>query len=154
VKNFWKYVSQSSPDSCWEWKGARNKLGYGILGRHADGKHTHWLAHRFHWHNEIGPIPEGMCVLHKCDNPPCVNLDHLFLGTRIDNSNDKVSKGRQFISAGVKNGRARLTEKDIPQIRILIGLGYKDNYIANLYNVADATIWQIRKGNNWKHVEE
>lgn len=75
---------------CIEWQGAKNDKGYGqvVLGK------ARVYAHRFFWEVENGPIPDGMQVLHKCDNPPCVNTAHHFLGTHLDNSRDKVAKGR------------------------------------------------------------
>ena len=72
---------------CWEWRGLRDKHGYGRKGPY---KTTHRLA--WEWAN--GPVPAGMCVLHRCDNPPCCNPDHLFLGTQADNLADMVAKGR------------------------------------------------------------
>jgi hypothetical protein len=72
---------------CIEWKGRTDKDGYGTIGSRR--------AHRVAWEQTFGPIPDGLQVLHKCDNPPCCNPDHLFLGTRTDNMNDKVRKGRQ-----------------------------------------------------------
>lgn len=79
------------PWSCWEWQGHRDDKGYGdvmFCGREQG-------AHRFAWESEFGHIPNGLYVLHKCDNPPCVRPDHLFLGTKADNSLDMVRKGRQ-----------------------------------------------------------
>lgn len=75
---------------CVIWPKATNACGYGILGR--DGKS--WLAHRWVWTQERGPIPEGMVVCHTCDVPACVNIDHLFLGTVRDNVRDMAAKGR------------------------------------------------------------
>ena len=78
-------------NDCIVWDRYVNDKGYGR--RHHNGKF--WLVHRLEWTLANGDIPEGMCVLHKCDNPPCINLDHLFLGTNVDNIADKVAKGRQ-----------------------------------------------------------
>lgn len=77
-------------DGCWVWSGRTNRQHYGTLGER--------LAHRISYEFYVGPIPEGLCVLHRCDNPPCVNPKHLFLGTRADNAEDRDRKGR-YVSA-------------------------------------------------------
>jgi hypothetical protein len=91
MKSFWDKVKIRSGIGCWEWQAYCNKDGYGQVGYQG----TVTGAHRVSWILENGPIPDGLCVLHKCDNPSCVRPDHLFLGTRVDNSDDKVAKGRQ-----------------------------------------------------------
>lgn len=82
---------------CIEWSGARNGVGptggYGVFGRGGQGRRLTY-AHRWAYALFHGAIPEGMCVLHHCDNPPCINPDHLFLGTKGDNNRDKTAKGR------------------------------------------------------------
>ena len=85
---FWSKVVKA--DGCWEWTAYRDPLGYGRLN--VDGVPV--LAHRLAYELEHGAIPDGMCILHRCDNPPCVNPDHLWLGTQADNSLDMASKGR------------------------------------------------------------
>jgi hypothetical protein len=88
---FWSKVDRSGgPDACWPWMAYRNRDGYGSF-RVDD--HTE-SAHRVAWVEENGPVPEGMDVLHHCDNPPCCNPRHLFLGTAADNARDSVAKGR------------------------------------------------------------
>jgi HNH endonuclease len=77
-------------NQCEEYPGYRNRRGYGVIGRHTGNK----LAHRVSYELHIGPIPEGMLVCHHCDNPPCINPKHLFLGTQKDNMGDCSSKGR------------------------------------------------------------
>lgn len=85
---FWRWVHRT--EFCWEWIGLKNPSGYGEF--RVDG--IHWLAHRYSWWLHRGPIPDGLCVLHRCDFPPCVNPDHLWLGTRTDNHADMIRKGR------------------------------------------------------------
>jgi len=75
---------------CMEWNGLRNRDGYGLAGTCSLPR----LAHRRAWALFVGPIPDGMCVLHRCDNPPCCNPGHLFLGTQTDNQRDRHAKGR------------------------------------------------------------
>jgi hypothetical protein len=75
---------------CEEWPAGRSDEGYGYVR----WENRQWQAHRLQWVLVNGPIPEGLCVLHRCDNPPCVNPDHLFLGTRRDNNADMVAKSR------------------------------------------------------------
>ena len=83
--DFWRNV-KFSKRGCWEWTGAKNACGYGIV--------KGGLAHRVAWGVEVGPIPSGMNVCHRCDNPACVTIDHMFLGTHIDNMYDMLAKGR------------------------------------------------------------
>lgn len=87
----------STPSGCWEWQGYRTPFGYGTIS--LPGKRTVY-AHRASWEVFRGAVPSGTCVLHSCDNPPCINPSHLFLGSRIDNNKDAVTKGRDAISKG------------------------------------------------------
>lgn len=86
---FWRKVIKG--DGCWEWSGARAPKGYGRL----QTPQGVTLAHRLSWEFEHGPVPVGLFVLHRCDNPPCVRIDHLFVGTAMDNTSDMIAKGRQ-----------------------------------------------------------
>lgn len=87
---FWRHVKKS--DGCWLWTASKTALGYGQLG--APERSSNYLAHRLSYEINVGPIPDRMCVLHRCDTPACVNPAHLFLGTKRDNSRDMEAKGR------------------------------------------------------------
>ncbi len=92
---FWTKVEKT--DTCWVWKGSRHKQGYGyfVIGSRVDGSRKIALAHRWIWEQINGPIPDGLNLLHTCDNPPCVNyVEHLYLGTQSDNMRDREARGR------------------------------------------------------------
>ena len=93
---------QAEPNSgCWLWAGRLNEHGYGTTTvTHRTGVYRSWYAHRVAWLLHRGPIPKGLCVLHRCDNRACVNPDHLWLGTRRDNQRDMVKKGRSMEGSG------------------------------------------------------
>lgn len=121
--------------------------GYGMIKSNG----VHQRAHRVAWEIENGPIPDGLLVCHRCDNRPCCNTNHLFLGTHQDNFDDMVAKGRGHI--GEKNGRARLTAASVRHIRTRLGLGFSQSGLAREYGVAPGTIHAIASGRNWAGVE-
>ncbi len=105
----WEQVHQC--DNCWTWVASTDKEGYGNF----KVKRKRCRAHIVSWEIHKGRIPAGMCVLHKCDNPPCIRPEHLFLGSVKDNSADMVTKGRS--TKGTRNPHAKLTEADVRNIR-------------------------------------
>ena len=132
---------------CWEWQLHRLFSGYGIMGVQLGGKK---YAHRAAYEEFIGPIPDGMFVCHRCDNPSCCNPDHLFLGTPQENMNDKVKKGRQ--ARGSMNGAAILTESDVAKIVEMLKSESTQSEIATLFRVGQQTISRINTGVLWSHV--
>lgn len=109
---------------CWEWQAGRQKDGYGVFWngeRRPSGSNIFMLAHRWSFEHHVGPIPDGMCVLHRCDNPPCVNPAHLFLGTQRANVQDCIAKGRH------RNGRQSLTDAEVALVRSLYSGHYGDS---------------------------
>jgi hypothetical protein len=145
------FIPKREKNTCWVWQGGRNGEGepYGRFGL-KQGKTVY--AHRYARELIHGPIPEGVCVLHKCDNPPCVNPDHLFLGTRADNNADKMMKGRFPVPKGELNGRSILTEQNVHKIRDLIKIGIPLKKIACRMQVAHNTIYDIATGRRWSHI--
>lgn len=146
-----------NPDTgCWEWIGYTDKGGYGRfrIGSSRNGDRNMATASRLSYEHHIGPIPDGMCVCHSCDNPACVNPDHLWLGTYQDNMDDMVAKGR-WKSHGFKGEqcpRAKLTEKDVLKIRKLVK-SMSNKQVAKMFGVHHSTISLIKLGKNWKHLE-
>lgn len=141
---------------CWEWKGRTDRYGYGLswessalTGVSRRGRRTG--AHRVAWMLFRGPIPNGLWVLHRCDNRRCVRPDHLFLGTVQDNNADRKAKGRA--PRGEERPDSKLTESDIREIRALNshGVGYKR--LAKQFCVSPRSIGNIVHRRKWAHVE-
>ena len=154
---FWDHVAKG--DGCWEWTGSR-RAGYG----RAIVNQKSVRAHRRAWVLTNGPIPDGLFVLHKCDNPPCVRPDHLFLGTQLDNRRDAVAKGRQASGAnhashlhpelrqGTNNGNAKLTEEIVREIRLMEMMRGDLSRMARRYSVSKTVIWKAYRGKSWRHI--
>ena len=131
---------------CWLWIGNSNGR-YGQI--RTDNKNV--SAHRLSWQLFKGDIPLGKQVLHRCDTPSCVNPEHLFLGTPSDNTRDSMKKGRYFRPYGERSGAAKLTEKQVEEIRGLIAAGIRQDEIAKQFGVNKSRITSIKKGTSWKH---
>lgn len=134
---------------CIEWMGYRSTANYGVVQSKVHGSIG---AHRVSLGIALGhPVPKGKHVLHRCDNPPCVNPDHLFIGTDQDNVDDMVAKGRH--SHGSAHPNCRLTEDQVREIRTRRATeGTYWKTLAADYNVSVATIQKILEGKMWKHV--
>jgi len=146
VRRFWSKVDKQDEDECWEWMAARTDEGYGAFSI----QRTSIVAHRFSWELMHGKLPEGMLVCHKCDNPPCVNPHHLFLGTQKRNMEDKVQKGRA--ARGSKIGNAVLKENDVIEIKRLLECGLGPTEIARMYKVSQGAIMCIKSKRNWSWI--
>ncbi len=133
-------------DGCWEFQGYCTPKGYGTLSRGAREEGV-VFAHRAAWEIANGSIPHGMNVLHKCDNPPCCNPAHLFLGTQAQNMADMVAKGRESYVRGEDNGMAKLTWEKAQAIRTD---PRPQREIAKEYGVHQMTISKVKRGETWK----
>lgn len=141
-------------DKCWEWTGALSE-GYGNfwIGRFGDANYVQWKGHRYAWTCANGRIPDGLCVLHKCDNRRCMNPEHLFLGTRNDNNQDKIRKGRQKVGVGERHWKARLRYADVKAIRHLyFAERCSQTAIAMFYGVSQAHVSRICLQESWKPI--
>lgn len=177
IARFWAKVDRTGgPDICWPWKTGTDGCGYGCFWLEDNNKR----AHRVAWLIMRGDDPRGLCVLHRCDNPPCCNPSHLFLGTTADNVADKCEKGRQpfgdrngsrlhperlvrgelhpsrihpeCLARGESNGMATLTTDDVRAIRSRRANGELLRVLADDYGVHHGTISAIARGKSWRHV--
>lgn len=149
-ERFWVRVNISDdPKNCWEWAGSKTRYGYGEM---KIGKKAHYRVHRFCWELHHGPIPKGMFICHHCDNPSCVNPEHLFLGTPLDNVQDKMRKGRHRIASfprpsGESHYKATLTWEQVREIRSLYTSS--QNTLTELATMFDISIQSIFGIVNW-----
>jgi hypothetical protein len=139
------------PDACWPWTMFKQRKGYGIVQM----PKKRYLAHRAAYTLWVGPIPHGLFVCHHCDNPPCCNPAHLFLGTARDNALDAVQKGRLrgFSSAGEAHPSARLTLDDVRTIRSRRQSGEAHVSLAAAFGMSYGQIYKICRGDNWRMPE-
>lgn len=146
LARFWAKVDKRGQDECWEWQACK-KNGYGAVT--INGKR--YGAHRVSYTLKYGPIPEGMLVCHRCDNPACVNPLHLFLGTLDDNLKDCAAKHRMH--PGERTNSAKLTAQQITELRLRYANGDANQYqLAAEYGVVQPVISRIIRRHTWKHV--
>jgi hypothetical protein len=166
IKQFWSRIRIGKPEECWEWQGYRVHHGYGHTMYMVNGKCYHPRSHRLAYYLTFGPIPEGCGVCHRCDNPPCCNPAHLFVGTQKDNANDARLKGRlcpgkiryshirpDRIPRGEYNPRSLLTEAQVREIRKLrADNGLSCRELSALFGVKAHAIYKVVTRMTWKHV--
>lgn len=144
LSRFWVKVQKG--DGCWEWSATKNNRGYGMVGIN----YHHYLAHRISYLIHNGPFQKRAKVLHKCDNPKCVNPEHLFLGSMKDNTKDMLEKGRGAV--GTRSIHAKVTEDDVLQMRIMSSEGASTAEIARRFGLTPGTVSVAVRGLKWKHV--
>jgi hypothetical protein len=138
MKTFWNKVNKTS--GCWLWTAGKHEKGYGTFWV----SKKCWKAHRYAWHLKHGKIPSGLCVLHKCDNPPCVNPDHLFLGTVLENNIDMFKKGRNSKPPPM----AGWNRTNIPSEAIRLFGFMADTEIARQFSLTKSVVAKRRRSMN------
>jgi len=154
IERFYNYLPDILDESiCWEWKGYKDKNGYGVFSHNGKSVKSHRLSYEIHY---AEPLNNLHC-LHKCDNPKCVNPLHLFSGTILDNMKDKISKGRCYTGnqKGENNGASKLLNEQVIKIRELYKTGnYTTIKLGNMYGVNRSTISYITNNKTYKHLLE
>jgi len=135
---------------CVVFTGFRNPKGYGSVHARVGNRKKSLMAHRVIWEYHHGPIAKSVCVLHRCDNPGCVTLGHLWLGTKADNNQDMVAKGHQV--RGERHGSAKLTDLQVIGIRSRGAQGERRCDLSRAYGVSWTQINDILSGKNWRHL--
>jgi hypothetical protein len=149
-QRFWTKVKKS--EACWLWTGVTTLTTVGGHGRLRVGN-TMVATHRLSWVFAYGPVPHGLNVLHKCGVPACVRPDHLYLGTQRENTRDSITAGTYHRWVGQSHPRAKLTDEDVRIIRARHAKGERGVDIIRDYGVTPALIYQILRGEVWKHID-
>jgi NTP pyrophosphatase (non-canonical NTP hydrolase) len=151
-EGFWNKVNVAGPDECWEWTARKIKSGYGSMKWPTiNNPDAQMLGHRLSWMINVGPIPDGSMVLHKCDNKGCVNPNHLFLGNASDNVRDCIAKGRNNPVIGEKQWASKITRIEALHIRHSEDKLYE---IAKKYGISKSSARSIKKGLTWKKSDD
>ena len=166
---FWSAIDQRGPNDCWPWKRGphvKQKSRYGRINLQG----REWRAHRLAFLLAYNTLPFDALICHRCDNPPCCNPAHLFIGTTKDNTRDALKKGRMrrlfaagqghwsflhpdLTMRGERNGHAKLTASQVSTIRLLMKHGAQGKELAVRYGVSRRTISNIVQRDSWRHVK-
>lgn len=149
LARFWSRVNREKAKGCWPFTGYIATHGYGHFQFTEDGIHYRERAHRFVWFIRHGDIPAGMEICHRCDNPACVNPDHLFLGTHQQNCLDSIHKGRKRTW-----GLQKLNAEQVRAIRRRVVQGELQRVIASDFGIAHNTVSQIANRQTWAHLSD
>lgn len=149
-KAFWNKVRTGSAEECWAWMGCKDKNGYGVVNRRKVSKNGFIRAHRYSFYLLNAKLPNNMAC-HTCDNPSCVNPNHIYDGTGSDNMRDMIARNRQRAAeqAGENNGNSKLTLDNVVKIKALL-MERNNTEIASEFGVHHSTISAIRRGKIWK----
>lgn len=143
-----KYISADSVSGCWNWTGDTSKSGYGVIWNEGGPKR----AHRVMWEVFIGDIGNSW-VLHRCDNRPCVNPFHLWLGSPLDNQRDCISKGRMPKCLGEDQGGSKLTDEKVRDMRHLFSCGdWTYRKLADKFSISQGNAFAVVNRRTWKHI--
>lgn len=155
-EQFWSHVKIGAPHECWTWQGCRSLRGYGLFGvRLSDGRRMNRNAQRVAWVITHGPIMSSrILVCHRCDNRPCVNPSHLFLGASQANVDDMIAKGRAALQKGESNNSAKLTDAQVCAIRAALKYPYRgiNADLAREFGVVNSLISLIKHRRAWAHL--
>lgn len=151
IKLFWERVDKGPHEKgCWLWTGRKNR-GYGQLDINKGRKMVY--AHRVSYALAHGGVMPTLDVLHKCDNPPCVNPAHLYAGTHMDNMRDMHAKKRRTPARGEAHGMAKLTGAQVVEIRQKYATGeFTQTGLGDMYGISHAQVFDIVNRNVWKHI--
>lgn len=155
TQRFESYVVRADdPDACWSWTGSRHRHGYGTIGEGGRNGRD-FLAHRLSYEIHVGPIPPGMVICHRCDNPICTNPAHLFVGTQADNVRDMDAKGRRVAAGqiGTAHHQAKLSDAQVIEIRRRADAGECKAHLAVEFGVTKTTTTRIANRRTWKHLK-
>ena len=143
-----KYVI--NPDTgCWDWTACKDKDGYGNISINGATVRAHRVSYEMYYTR----ISSEILVCHSCDNPSCVNPEHLFLGTHQDNMDDKIRKGRTNPVKGQDHPSATLSNLQVSLIKCCIADGKDNHHIASIFKTSHRVISKIRTGETWKHIK-